>query len=73
MTLPKDFAHLAAFFVYGKAVCEQSFVRSPLIDGTACEKRRVEPSSVLVAAFEVQVSGIAKLVSVDPLMRRSYE
>ena len=57
------FAHFAPAFIYGEAVGEQAFVGRMAVNGAAGEQRGVEPAAVLVAAFEVEVGGIADVVA----------
>ena len=54
--IAEGLAHLAAFPIKGIAVGQDGTVRSLTRRGNACQKGRLEPATMLVAAFKVQVS-----------------
>ena len=56
------FAHLATLTIGGKTVGQQAFVGRTVVQSATQQQRAVEPASVLVVAFQVQVGFGAALV-----------
>ena len=56
------FAHLTALAVDRKAVGEQAFVRCAAIGGARQQQRAVEPATVLVMAFQIQVGRVLQQI-----------
>src|SRR5471032_1719353 len=55
--------HLAAALVHGETVGQQLAVRRVVVDGATGQQRGVEPSTVLVRTFQVQVGTRAALMT----------
>ncbi len=51
------FRHLASIGVHGEPVREHRPVRRATVNACGCEQRGLEPATVLVGAFEVQIGG----------------
>src|SRR5450830_1423977 len=61
--IAQGLGHLAAVFVDGETVGQQFAVRCVVVDGTTGQQRRVEPATVLVRTFQVQVGARAGFVT----------
>ncbi len=55
--------HLATLLVHGKTVRQQAPVRRMTVDGATRQQGRVEPATVLIGAFQVEVGTRALLVA----------
>src|SRR5471032_726289 len=59
----QGFGHLAAALVHGETVGQQLAVRRVVVNGATGQQRGVEPSTVLVRTFQVQVGTRAALMT----------
>ena len=61
--IAKRLRHLPALLVENKAVSENALVGCTTTGGAGLQKRRVEPATMLVGAFEIQVCRADKVVA----------
>ncbi len=55
--------HLLAVFVHGEATADDVLVRRDAVGGHAGEQRRLEPTAMLVGAFQVHIGRAAQVIA----------